>query len=257
MTDYKKLLQIGKKSICSTQECGLKFKKQLQNLHEFIYVIDSTPHPYEPTYFPMFVNCIIHKDLWISKVRKQLRAANYSYEVINYHSNQFFFFHLPDTPKRKLLFEMVGQWWFFNNTFSPTTDHTDVIKFRNKFFKQQYAYLPEKFRNLTETMDFNTAMSSLTKEEHQFLDNLLEEMNQPSVCCGCIPLRKNTFSKRFQEPVWKDLPLLNLNDQHFEMEIREELLSGELLFLSIHNYYDCLDRQLYKQLYNIFSSTEQ
>jgi hypothetical protein len=256
MDDYQKLLAIGKKNICHDQQCGLTFKRQLKDLHEFVYVVDSTPHPYERTYFPMFVNCIIHKDLWVSKIRKQLRAHDYSYDVINYQVNQCFFYHIPDTPKRRLLFEMVSQWWFFPNTLSPTYVRTEVVEFRNNFFKQKYAYLPEKFRTLTETMDFNTAMNSLTKEEHEFLDDFLEQLDLPSTICGCIPVHKSSFSKRFQEPIWYDLPKLKLNNRLLETDIREELLSGELLFLSIHNYHDGLDRNLYKKLYEIFHSAK-
>lgn len=256
MEDYKKLLNIGKKNVCQEQECGRKYKRQLQNLHEFVYVVDSTPHPYEPTYFPMFINCIIHKDLWTSKIRKKLRSANFSFDIINYHLNQCCSYHLPDTSKRKLLFEMVSQWWFFQNTFAPVAVNTEVIQFHKQFFKQRYAYLPEKFRNLTSKMDFNTAMNSLTKEEHEFLDDFLSEMviNEPTVFCGCIPIKRSRFSKRFQEPTWYEFPKLSLGDCILETDIREELLSGELLFLTIHNYYDCLDRNLYKKFYEILDS---
>lgn len=251
---YEKILKIGKEGMIDNLECGRKYKKQLQDLYDFIYVVESTPHPYEPTYSPMFIDCIIHKDLWTSALRKKLRSANFSYDVINYHTRQYISSHLPDTQKRKLLFEMVSQWWFFNNTMSPTYVLPEAIQFRQRFFKGEFSYLPERFRCLVKTMGFPTAVNSLSKEEHEFLDVFIENYNKPSFFCGCFPKLKSAFSRRLEEKIIHEFPILELHDTTIENDVQEELLAGDYFYVNIQNYYDCLDRKLYKNLYEILRS---
>lgn len=249
---YQELLSAGKVSICHYQECG-QYKKQLQDLYDFVYVVECTPCPEEPTYSPMFLDCIIHRTLW-EKIQKRLEKENLSYDVLDYCEMKNVSHHIPNTPKRKLMFEMLGRWWFFQDTLPPTIALKEAVEFRKKFFKQEFAYLPETFRERVKTIDFPTAIQSLTEEEHQFLDRLIAQYNDPIVSCGCIPNKKSAFSQRLQNPDWYELPELSIYEMD-GIDIRDvgkAVDKGDFLYMVVSNFHDCMDRSLYQKLYNIF-----
>lgn len=254
---YNHLLSVGKSTVCSKQRCG-KYEKQLQDLHDFVYVVESTPNPCESDYSPMFLDCIIHKSLWTSQLIARLKECHFSFNVINYNLDTCVYYHLPDTEKRRLLFEMVGKWWFFDNSPSPALALSEAVEFRKTFFRQKFRYLPKKFRKLVAQKGFCHAMEELTEDEHQFLDDFLFQMKQPSFCCGCIPVKNTAFTRRFEIPVWYDVPELEIyeKDNVNVKEIEEAILSGDLLYMVIYNHHDGLDRSLYTKLYNLFQEQQ-
>lgn len=252
---YRHLLERGRKTICKDQDCGDEFRKQLQDLHDFVYVVESTPHPEDPTYSFMFLDCLVHKSYLKTCLQHDLVEKKLSYDILDYERCSRQHHHLLDTPKRKLLFEMVGKWWFFRDTMPPPFALTEAAEFQRQFFRQKYAYLPEKFRKLTETMDFNEAIQSLTEKEHEYLDFLVYQVQKPLFLCGCLPIRKNSFSRRLDDDQWVgfELPILT----HIELdEIKDALFQGEFVYMLISNHYNCLDRNLYKTLYDIFQQQE-
>lgn len=249
---YKRLLNNGKKWVCDKQQCG-KYKKQLQDLHNYVYVVDSTPNPCDNTYQPMFINCIIHKSMWTLSIRKQLEAEKWNLHVFDYKEKNHSYFGLMDTPKRRLLFEMLNMWWFYRDAFMPVCARRDAIEFRECFFKGEFAYLPEKFRQLVEeTNDFNKAMGRLSGKEHEYLDRLVRPHKTHWLC---FPLIKNNyhhlkFLKRLEEPRWIGMPSFDIQDQ----DVLHELEEGQFYFMKVYNYYDCLDRNLYERLYEILAN---
>lgn len=253
-TLYRELLEIGRTNICTKQKCG-EYKQQLKALHDFVYVVESTPRPEDPFYSPMFLDCIIEKSMWTPELEKTLEDEKLSYDLLNYDKLTNKSRHLTDMHKRRLLFEMTGKWWFFKETMAPEMALTDALQFRKDFFKTDFAYLPQKFRRLVDKSDFNTAISQLTDEEHLFLEDFLKKINEPLVSCGCITLKKSAFMQRFQDPSWYDLPELEIyeTDGLDVQAVKDAVLKGELLYLIINNHYDCMDRKLYTKLYNIFN----
>lgn len=250
---YNKLLAIGKDKVDVEQQGDDDYNKQLLKLCGLVYIIESTPHPDDPTYSPMFVDFIIHKSLW-RDARKKIEQTTLSYDVFDYNNMTRCYHHLPDTDKRRLLFEMVGKWWFFDGTFPPSLPLLEAFEFRCYFFRQKFAYLPEKFRGMVGQMDFNTAYHRLTKEEHMFLDNLIKKINRSIFLCGCLPVKKkDAFSQRFQDPGWQELPVLDL-DEGDACKVQEAILRGEFLYMTVYNHYDGLDRDLYNKLYDIFKT---
>lgn len=246
---FDKLLKIGQSN--PQHESGL-YCQQLLDLHQYIYITESTPHPYEPTYFPMFVDCVILAPLW-KKIKPYLEENHFSYQVLNFQTGHKTTYSLIDIHKRKLLFEMLGKWWFFHDTPIPSFATPEAVAFRNQFFRQKYAYLPEKFRKLANEMDFNMAISKLTEEEHAFLDDMIMRMKAPHVLCGCINLKKSAFHLRLEEPEWNYVPDLGLEGMDKD-EVYRHFCEGKFLYLSIINYYDCMDRGLYKKLNEIFTT---
>lgn len=251
---YHKLLTVGKKHIDPLQE-----PHELQNLCDFVYIVESTPQPHEPTYSPMFLYCIIHRSLW-KKISKKIEAHHLSYHVMDYNRIIKYSNHLPDTQKRRLLFEMLDRWWFFEEAIPHSLPLRQAFQFREYFFRQEFAYLPQKFRGMVERMDFNTAVNSLTREEDQFLDDIIRRTSQSYYCCGCIPIKKNDyFSQRFHEPAWYDLPSLGIRntDNINVADVEKAIHSGEFLYMMVFNYHDCLDRGLYKTLHTILQSVSK
>jgi len=256
-TLYQELLTIGRANICANQKCG-EYKHQLKALHDFVYVVESTPRPEDPFYSPMFIDCIIEKSMWNRELEKLLEDEKLSYDLLDYSKLTNLSRHLQDTHKRRLLFEMLDKWWFFRDTMAPEMALSDALQFRKKFFKTEFAYLPNKFRELVDKNDFNTAINQLSENEHLFLDRFLEEMNEPAVSCGCIPSKKSAFLHRFQDPSWYDLPELEIyeTDGVDIMAVKNAVLNGDLLYLVINNHYDCMDRNLYTKLYNLFNQQQ-
>lgn len=253
MTDlFQKLLEVGRSN--PQHDSGL-YCQQLLDLHQFIYITESTPHVYEPTYFPMFVDCVIQAPLWF-KIKPHLEENYISYQVLNFKTGCKTVHSLLDTHKRKLLFEMLGKWWFFQDAPIPSFALPEAVAFRNQFFRQKFSYLPEKFRKLTNEMDFNTAIHMLTEEEHFFLDDMIERLKTPHALCGCIQLKKSSFCMRLEEPEWDHIPDLELEDAD-KKETYNKFCQGEFLYLVITNYYDCIDRGLYKKLLEIFTTCTQ
>ena len=250
---YNQLLCAGRNNVCKKQKCG-KYETQLRDLHDFVYVVESTPNPCEPEYSPMFLDCIIHKSLWSPILMDRLKEENLSFNVLDYFLDSCTHYHLGDTEKRRLLFEMVGKWWFFDNSPSPSLALSEAIEFRKQFFRQPFGYLPKKFRQLVAHKGFCQAMKELTSEEHDFLDDLLLKMKEPSVYCGCFPLKRTAFSSRLDTPVWYDVPELQLYEKNSVSvrEIEEAILSGDFLYMMVYNYHDGLDRNLYTKLYQLF-----
>lgn len=250
MEVYHKLLAVGKKHVNPLQE-----PPELQNLCDFVYIVESTPQFNESTYSPMFLYCIIHKSLW-EKIYKKLEAHNLSYHVMDYKRHVKYSHCLPDTQKRRLLFEMLDRWWFFEEAIPHSLPLQQAFQFRRFFFRQKFAYLPQKFRGMVERMDFNTAVNSLTREEDQFLDDIILQTNKSFYYfCGCIPVKKNdSFSQRFREPKWYDLPSLGIRniDNINVGKVKKAIHNGEFLYMMVSNYHDCMDRNLYKKLYTIF-----
>lgn len=248
---YQQLLSLGKKTVCAKQQCG-DFKPQLQALHDFVYVVESTPHPEDPTYSSMFLDCIIHKSFWTPQLQHDLKQHNFSFSVLDYSNDSHCFFHPKDTMKRRLLYEMVGKWWFFHDTMAPALALSEAIHFRDWFFDQPFAYLPETFRRWVETGGFQFAYDRLNTNEHLFLDKILSGMmTQQSVCC--FPSKRTVFSQRFIEPRWHELPELEIYEiDGVDVEgVHDAVLSGEFLYMMVTNYHDGLDRNLYLQLYDI------
>lgn len=250
---YNQLLSAGRNNICVRENCG-KYEKQLQDLHDFVYVVESTPNPCDPEYSPMFLDCIIHKSLWTSELQDRFKEENLSFNVLDYFSDTCVHYHLPDTEKRRLLFEMVGKWWFFDNSPSPFLALSEAIEFRKQFFRQPFGYLPKKFRQLVAKRGFCQALNELTEEEHEFLDDFLQKMKEPSLFCGCIPLKKTAFSHRLATPVWYEVPELELYEKDGVdiHQVEGAISSGDFLYMVIYNYYDGLDRTLYTKLYDLF-----
>jgi hypothetical protein len=185
----------------------------------------------------------------------KLVEHNFSFRVLDYNKDKCDFHVLPDTERRRLLFEMLGKWWFFNNTPSPTYALSEAIKLRNHFFKQEFAYLPEKFRKLVEEKGFCGAIDALSDKENIFLDRFIDEMNEPSfLCFGCIPAKKSAFLQRFKRQDHNEVPELEIyeSDGLDVKETEKAVLSGDLIYMVVDNYYDCTDRNLYTKLYNIF-----
>lgn len=257
-TLYQELLSIGRKNICANQKCG-EYKHQLKALHDFIYIVESTPRPEDPFYSPMFIDCIIEKSMWNPELEKFLEDEKLSYDLLNYNKLTNLSRHLLDTHKRRLLHEMLDKWWFFQETMAPEMALSDALQFRKNFFMTEFAYLPKKFRELVEKSDFNTAINQLTEEEHLFLEKFIEEMNEPVISCGCIPFKKSAFMQRFTDPSWHDLPELEIyeTDGVDVRAVKDAVLDGNLLYLIIHNHYDCMDRNLYIKLYNIFNQQKK
>lgn len=250
---YNQLLSAGRTTICSKQKCG-GYKKQLQDLHDFVYVVESTPNPCEAEYSPMFLDCIIHKSLWTSELKEQLKKHNFSFNIVDYDLDTCTYYHLPDTEKRRLLFEMMGKWWFFEKSTSPALALSEAIEFRNTFFRQKFAYLPKKFRQLVAQNGFCQAIEKLTEEEHSFLDEFVLQIKQPPVCCGCVPVKKTAFSSRLETPIWYEVPELNIyeKDTVNVRDVEEAVLSGDFLYLVVYNFHNGLDRTLYTTLYSLF-----
>lgn len=255
---YNQLLSAGRYTICSKQKCG-EYKKQLQDLHDFVYVVESTPNPCEPEYSPMFLDCIVHKSLWTPELKTQLKEHYLSFNIVNYYLDTCVYYHISDTEKRRLLFEMMGKWWFFEKSPSPALALSEAIEFRNTFFRQEFAYLPNKFRRLVAQKGFCQAIEELTEKEHSFLNEFVLQMKQPSVCCGCVPIKKTAFSSRLDTPVWYEVPELDIyeKDNVNVKEVEEAVLSGDFLYLVVYNFHDGLDRSLYTTLYSLFSKNKQ
>lgn len=251
---YNQLLLAGKSNICSRQKCG-KFERELQDLHDFVYIVESTPNPCEPEYSPMFLDCILHKSLWTPKLKEQLKEHHFSFNVVDYDLDTCTYYHLPDTEKRRLLFEMVGKWWFFEKSTSPALALSEAIEFRKIFFRQEFAYLPNKFRQLVAQKGFCQAINALTDEEHSFLDDFIFQMKKPSFFCGCVSMKKTAFSSRLDTPIWYEVPELDIyeKDGINVKEVEEAVLSGNFLYLVVYNFYDGLDRSLYTTLYRLLS----
>lgn len=250
---YNQLLSVGKKNVCAKQKCG-EYEKQLRDLHDFVYVVESTPNPCDCDYSPMFLDMIVHKSLWTPTLKDRLIEHNFSFKVLDYFLDTCTDHHLPDTEKRRLLFEMVGKWWFFDNSPSPSLALSEAIEFRKNFFRQRFGYLPKKFRRLVGKKGFCQAVKELTEEEHAFLDDFLLRMKEPTIFCGCIPLKRTVFSSRLDTPVWCEVPELELYEKD-GMDIRqveEAVLSGDFLYMMVCNHYDGLDRTLYTKLYQLF-----
>ena len=250
---YNQLLLVGRKNVCTKQKCG-KYEKQLQDLHDFVYVVESTPNPCDAEYSPMFLDCIVHKSLWTPSFKDRLIEENLSFNVLDYFLNSCTHYHVPDTEKRRLLFEMVGKWWFFDNSQSPSLALSEAIQFRKNFFRQPFGYLPKKFRQLVAKKGFCQAMNELTKEEHTFLEEFLVKMKEPSLFCGCIPLKRTAFSSRLDTLVWYDVPELELyeKDGINIQQVEEAVSSGDFLYMVVYNVHDGLDRTLYTKLYRLF-----
>ena len=259
MTDhlnlYNQLLTMGAENVCEKQTCG-EYKEQLQKLHDFVYVVESTPNPSDPTYSPMFIDCIIHKSLYTPELTEQLKKHNFCFNVLDYNKDSCTYYNLRDTKKRRLLFEMNGKWWFFNESPSPSLALSEAIQFRKNFFRQHFAYLPQKFRDLVDKKGFVQAVNDLTEDEHLFLDEFIQEMEEPSFLCGCVPKKKSGFLKRIDVPIWHEPPELEIYEQDGVdvYAINEAVLSGEFLYMVVNNYYDGVDRKLYTTLYDILQS---
>lgn len=260
---YQQLIGVGKNNITSINKCGNcgnEFIKQLQKLHDFVYIVEHTPRPEDPFYSPMFIELIVHKNICSGAFKEVLKKHNLSYEIYNYDDITKETYYIPNTHKRRLLFEMLGKWWFFHNTMAPSMALSEAIHLRDTFFKCEYAYLPDKFRYLVEKQGFPQAVNSLREDEHEFLHNFLDEMNHPKVSCGCIPMKRSSFSRRFEFPVWDDEPPdleIYETDGVDVKSIRDAVLSGDLYYLTIYNHYDCTDRSLYTTLYNILQKQQQ
>ena len=257
MNHYQQLLSLGKKTICLTQPCG-DFKQQLQNLHDFVFVVEATPHPEDSTYSEMFLDCIIHSSLWTPELQQQLKRHNFSFSVFDYCHDSHCFFQPKDTMKHRLLYEMVGKWWFFRDTMAPAMALSEAIHFRDWFFDQPFADLPEKFRKWVKQGGIQYAMDQLSPKEHLFLDKIISDMTktQTSVC-GCFPVKRTSFSQRLVEPTWHELPELEI----YEIDgidvnvIHDAVVGGELLYMMISNYHDGVDRNLYQDLYTLFKTS--
>lgn len=61
---------------------------------------------------------------------------------------------------------------------------------------------------------------------------------------------------RLEEPEWDHIPDLELEDAD-KKETYNKFCQGEFLYLVITNYYDCIDRGLYKKLLEIFTTCTQ
>lgn len=245
---YDNLLTFGRREVSFRQECGNPFKRQLQDLHDYVYVVESTPEPEDPTHSPMFLCCVVHRSLWVPEVRQRLEDEHISYNVVDYGKMTRRVLRLADTKKRRLLFEMLGKWWFFENTLAPNVALTEAVQFRNDFFsRKELAPLPGRFRQLTEEMAFHEAVNALTPEEHALLDGMLLEMEMPvPQCCGLLKQRrKGAFYRRLDEPHWE--PTVG------EENVDEAIWGGTFLWATFYNYYDCTDRNLYTKIYDIFS----
>lgn len=249
---YHQLLSVGKSNVCSLQTCG-EYRQQLQDLHEFVYVVESTPNPCEPEYSPMFLDCILHKSLNTPKLKERLMQHHLSFNILDYDRNVNTHYHIPNTEKRKLLFEMVGKWWFFEKSQSPALALSEAIRFRNWFFKQPFAYLPKKFRHLVAQKGFCQAVEELTADEHRFLDDLILRMKQPLTMCGCIPQKRTAFCSRLDPPLWYDIPDL----ENVGNEVGDALSSGDFLYMVVYNDHDGLDRTLYTTLCRLFQETKK
>lgn len=254
---YQQLLSAGRSAICSTQKCG-EYKKQLQDLHEFVYVVESTPNPCEPEYSPMFLDFIIHKSMCTPQWKDSLTAHHLSFNIMDYDRNVCTHYHIPDTEKRRLLFEMMGKWWFYEKSPAPALALSEAIDFRNWFFRQKFAYFPKKFRHLVAQKGFCGAMEELTEEEHRFLDDMLLRMKQPSFWCGCIPIKKTAFSTRLNPLVWYELPPLEIGEKDgIELkDVEEAVRAGDFLYMVVENDHNGLDRTLYTTLLRIFQETK-
>lgn len=257
MTEYNKLykhiLELGRSDLGAKHDCG-PYKKQLQQLHDFIYVVESTPNPCDETYSPMFLECIIHKSLCTSSFLQHLKDNHISFSILNYNKDDCIYYYTPDTEKRRLLFEMMGKWWFFEKSFSPATAKTEAIEFRKYFFRQPFYYLPTKFRRLVKEKGFCLAIETLTDDEHMFLNRLTQQIEQQSTFCYCIPRKKSSFSIRLKPPICHDVPELEIYERKGTdvKRMSEAVESGDFLYLSVYNFYDGLDRSLYEKLYRLF-----
>jgi len=250
---YNQLLLVGRNNVCAKQKCG-KYEQQLQDLHDFVYVVESTPNPCDCEYSPMFLDCIVHKSLWTPALKDRFKEENLSFQVLDYSLDSCVYYHLADTEKRRLLFEMVGKWWFFDNSPSPSLALSEAIEFRKNFFRQRFGYLPKKFRQLVRNKGFCQAVKELTEEEHTFLDDFLFKMKEPSLFCGCIPLKRTAFSSRLDTPVWCEVPELELYEKDGVniRQVEEAVSSGDFLYMMVYNDHDGLDRTLYTKLYQLF-----
>lgn len=242
---YHQLLSATKS--CSLQKCR-EYRQQLQDLHEFVYIVESTPNPCEPEYSPMFLDCILHQSMCTPELIERLIQHHFSFNILDYKRRVCSHYHIPDMEKRRLLFEMMGKWWFFEKSQSPALVLTEAIEFRNWFFRQPFAYLPKKFRRLVAQKGFCKAVEGLTEEENQLIDGLIMRWKKPLFYCGCIPRKRTAFSSRLDSPPWYDIPEPNMCGN----EIGDAIYNGDFLYMVIYNDYDGLDRTLYTTLLHIF-----